>query len=200
MPATTVVDFVKTLSQLRPASTFLVLHRYKNARGEVADYNILFHISYKNALQKSLDVVRAFIPAEGNNLQQQAKDELIASYTQSLTNIDETKVDEIDDSYARFFDEDNKYIKGIKMHRTTQQLHLYGLVHQKRIITAIIYPTKNSRALTIEKNKIRKLCPVNRFRQFKILPNQLEKISVEKQTLLPPDPLEFNPDDFLDEE
>ena len=38
-------DFVGTLASIRPAATFLRLHHYRNELGEVADYNIVFHIN-----------------------------------------------------------------------------------------------------------------------------------------------------------
>lgn len=184
-----VSEFVAELSKIRPSSTFLVIHKYRNEQSELADFNILFHISYKNALEKSLKTLEAFEPKD--DLQKQAQQELIVSFLDSLHKIDTTKIDEIDDNYHRFFDENGKYIKGVKLHLPTGNLHLYGFIHQKRVIEPGVYKAVNSRPLTIEKNKLRKLCSVSRFRQFRMLPNQVEKIKVEKISLLPPDENQF---------
>ena len=73
------------------------------------------------------------------------------------------------------------------MHKETGELHLYGFVHQKVVIEPGVYKKVNSRHLTIEKNKLSKLVPVNKFRQFKILPDQVKKIKVDNICFLPPE-------------
>jgi hypothetical protein len=163
----------------------LVLHKYTNAKGEVADFNIIFHMSYENALKRSIAIVEAFKPT--GELQLQAQIEVLASYQESLHKVQTIPIDTVDDGYHHYRDDDGKLIQGVKLHEESETLHLYGLIHLKRVIVPIVYPKVNSRPLTIEKNKLRKLCPVSRFRQFKLQPNQLEKIVVQKLTLLPPE-------------
>ena len=177
-------EFISTLANLRSASTFLVLHKYRNAHGETADFNIVFHMSYENALKKSIVAANAY--AAVGDLAEQAKAEVLASYKQSLHNVQTTPLEEVDDAYDRYFDDDQNEIKGIKLHRDSDTLHLFGLIHLKRVLVPGTYKTVNSRPLTIEKRKIQKLCPADRFRQFRLLPTQVEKITVEKMNLLPP--------------
>ena len=124
--------FVAELSKLRPSSTFLSLMRYRNEFSEVSDFNIVFHMSYENALKKSIGALEAFEPF--SNMQRLAKQDLLGSYQHSLDQIAFTSVKEIDDAYTRFFDEKGRYIKGVKMHTKTHTLHLYGLLNHKRII------------------------------------------------------------------
>lgn len=178
------LEFIAELAALRTASTFLNLHRYRNEAGEVADFNIVFHISYENALKRSVAVLEAMVA--DSTLAKQARHELLESFHTSIANIKNTPVEEVDDAYTRFFDDDGEYIKGVKMHTETGNLHLYGFAHQKVVITPGVYPTKNRRPLTIEKDKLKKLCPVSKFRQFRMLPNQVEKIKVQHISLLPP--------------
>lgn len=187
------IEFVTELAALRTGSTFLTLHKYENAKGEVADHLIVFHMSYENALKKSLELARAHVAV--SELEKQARNEVIASYEKSLKKMAETPVEEIDDQYQRFIDTDGSYIKGVKVHRDTSELYVYGKAHLKRIITPGIYKKVNSRPLTIAKREIQKLCPASKFRQYKVNPSQLEKIRVENLTLLPPEG-----DDFGDEE
>lgn len=177
-------EFIDTLAKLRPSATFLSLIGYRNEHSEVADYSVVFHISYENALKRSLIALSSFVPED--TLQAKAKDELINSYTNSLAKMAETKVEEIDDAYTRFFDENGAYIKGVKVHTATSTLHLYGLVNAKRVVIPGSYPTRNKRDLTIAKDKIRKMCPVEKFRQFRITPGQVDRIQVENLSLLPP--------------
>jgi hypothetical protein len=177
-------DFVAELAKLHPSSTFLTLHGYRNEHSEVADYNIVFHISYENALKKSVSILDSYLPID--DLQAKAKTELLTSFKNSLTNIKETPIEEIDDEYTRFFS-DGKYVKGVKMHTATGTLHLYGSVVNKKVIIPASYPKKNKRELTIAKDKLRRMCPVDKFRQFKILPENVTSISVGNLNLLPPE-------------
>lgn len=151
----------------------------------MADFNIIFHMSYENALERSITIVENFQPE--NELQARAQIEVLESFKSSLHKIQTTPLDEVDDAYTRFRGDDGKFINGIKMHTETNKLHLFGLFHAKRVITPGIYKPVNSRPLTIEKKKIQKLCPVSKFRQFRVDPLQVEKIAVQHISLLPPE-------------
>jgi hypothetical protein len=177
-------QFVAELAKLRPASTFLTLKGYRNETSEIADYSVAFHISYSSALQKSITLLESMLLT--GDLEKQARDELIVSFNKSLSKMAETPIEEMEDGYTRFFDESGNHIKGVKMHTDTHTLHLYGLVVHKRVLLPGNYKTKNSRPLTIAKDKLRYLTPVGKFRQFKITPFQVDRIGVEKLSLLPP--------------
>ena len=177
--------FVNELSKLRPASTFLTLKGYRSESSEIADYSLAFHISYANALKQSIATLEAL--ATVGDLEAQAKRELLESFHKSLLKGEETAVEDIDDAYTRFFDDDGNYIKGVKMHTATGALHLYGLVVHKRVLMPGNYAKVNSKPLTIAKNKMRALTRVGKFQQFKILPSQVDKIAVEGLDLLPPE-------------
>lgn len=177
-------QFVNELSTLRPSSTFLTLAGYRNESSELADYSIVFHINYQKTVERSIKVLEGIIPT--NSLQELAKKELLNSFQTSVRKAQETPVEEIDDAYTRFFDSDGSYIKGCKMHTTTGILHLYGLVVHKRIIMPGLYPQSNRKEFTVVKDALRRQCPVSKFRQFRILPHQVERISVENLSLLPP--------------
>lgn len=177
--------FVLELSKLRTGSTFLNLHKYCNEAGEIADYNIIFHMSYENALKRSCAILEALVP--DSDLQAMAKHELLESYHKSIEKMAVTPIEEIDDAYTRFFEADGSYIKGVKLHTKTGHLHLYGLVHQKRVLTPGVYKKVNSKPLTIEKSKLSRTVPAGKFRQFRLLPTQVERIKVEGLSFLPPE-------------
>lgn len=177
-------QFVLELGRLRPSATFLSLLGYRNEASEVADYSIIFHMSYTNALRRSLVVLEGVVP--DNDYAAIAKKELQASYQASIDKMATTPIEEIDDNYTRFFDETGQYIKGVKLHTATGTLHLYGLVNHKRVLMPGQYKQTNRKPLTIAKDNLRRLCPVNKFRQFKITPYQVDRISVENLSLLPP--------------
>lgn len=177
--------FVTELSKLRPSATFLSIMGYRNEHSEVADYSLIFHMSYENALKRSLLALESVVPT--SDMESVAKQELVAGFQKSLDKMAETPIEALEDGYTRFFDSDGKYIKGVKLHDATDTLHLYGLVNHKRVLLPGNYPKSNKRPLTIAKDKLRRLCPVAKFRQFRITPNQVDRISVENLSLLPPE-------------
>lgn len=168
-------EFILKLSKLRQSSTFLTLHNYKNEYGEVANYNIVFHISYENALKKSISIIENYLPS--NNLEHVAKSELIDGYNKSLLKAQDIEI--IDEYYHHIYDSDGKIIKGIKIHNENEELYIYGFIVNKSIIENGNYPVRNKRPLTIAKDNLRKLTPVDKFRQFKITQSKLNSISVE---------------------
>lgn len=175
--------FVVELAKLRPNSTFLTLKGYRNEHSEISDYSIVFNVSYQNALKKSIVSLSEYVPISA--LEIKAKDALIESFKKSLTNMETTPFEELQENYTHFKDEDGSYIKGVKFHDESQTIHLYGFVAHKKVIIPGNYPKRNKQELTIVKDKLRKLCSVSKFRQFKILSDQLDYIAVNKLILLP---------------
>lgn len=176
--------FVTKLANLRPSSTFLTLKGYRSNSAEIADYNICFHISYKNALEKSIKTLEAM--SLSNDIDRQAREALLASYRKSLENSE--PVEKREPAYEYFVDQDDVPIKGIKVHRKSNTLHIFGLLHSKRVLMPGV-PGKQtvSSSLVAAKRKLQSCCATGKFRQFKITPDRVESISVEKLSLLPPE-------------
>lgn len=172
--------FVKELGKLRSGSTFLSLKGYRNAHGEVSNYSLVFHMSYEKALEKSIDIVNKFEPT--SELQLEAKNNVIASLTKSLS---KPAIEEVNDAYVHFQNEDGSYVKGVKLHQESNTIHIYGLQVHKRVLIPGEYPTRNKRPLTVEQDFIKSLTPVSKFRQFKITRNQVDSISVDGMKFLP---------------
>jgi hypothetical protein len=178
--------FVTELGKLRPASTFLAILGYRNDASEIADYSLAFHFSYENALKKSIKVLSELDLT--TDLEKQARTELLASFENSLARGSATpELEERDPTYQYFTDDDGNYIKGVKYHPGKDQVYLYGLVVHKRVRLPGIYPQKNKRPLTVAKDKLRYLTPVGKFRSFIMTSSQVDSISVENLSLLPPE-------------
>ena len=178
------VQFVTELSKLRPSSTFLTVGGYRNEHSEVADYSLIFHMSYKSALERSINTLLSLSLTDSLDIV--ARDELLSSFRRSLDKVNVSPIEEREDAYQHFTDEDGSYIKGIKLHTKTSVLHLYGLVVHKRVIMPGVYPVSDERPLAKAKRQLRHLTSVGKFRQFRLLPSQVDYISVQKLTLLPP--------------
>lgn len=178
-------QFVTELGKLRPSSTFLTVRGYRNEHSEIADYSVAFHFSYENALKKSIEKLAALDLQ--TDLEKRARKELLDSFNNSLARgAGSPELEERDPTYSYFKGDDGQYIKGVKMHRDTWTLYLYGLVVHKRVLMPGFYPSKNRRELTVAKDKLRYLTPVGKFRSFKMTPSQVDHITVENISLLPP--------------
>ena len=71
--------------------------------------------------------------------------------------------------------------KGIKVHKTTGILYIYGMREHKEIITEGNYPSVNSRPLTIAKNILKKQLRTGKFKQFVV--RNIETLNANKETL-----------------
>lgn len=178
-------QFVTELSKLHPSSTFLTVAGYRNAHSEVANYSIVFNMSYHNALVRSIDFLEKM--GSSSAAENFAREEVLNDFRISLNNNKSYPIEEREDAYRHFKDKDGNYIKGVKLHMRSDTLHLYGLVAHKRVLMPGMYPSKKENPLAKAKRQLRYATPVGKFRQFKILPSQVEYIAVSKLTLLPPD-------------
>jgi hypothetical protein len=180
------IAFVAELANLKPSSTFLTLKGYRNSYSEIADYNIVFHMSYEAALKKSLEIIQKYNPT--GDYEKIAREELITSFQKSLSKLEDVKEEEMENHYLHFVGEDGKFIKGVKMHLDTETLHLYGLVVHKKVTCPGEYPEVDKRRkLTAVKDKLRGLCPVSKFRQFKVTSENVDSVQVANLSLLPPE-------------
>lgn len=179
-------SIIEKLQTLRPNSTFLSITDYTNNQNELADYNIVFHVSYESLLKRSVDKLIQYQPK--NDIELQAKRELLTSYTNSLKKLETSDIDQVSDGYRHFYDDSGRMIKGVKLHEETDVLHLYGLVVHKKVKQSATSTKKtNSKDLTLAKNKIVNTLPISKWRQFKIQPDRVAKIAVENINLLQED-------------
>lgn len=179
-------NIVETLASGRTSSTFLSIRGYRSASGEIADHTICFHMSYGSALERSIAALSEIVPAD--DTEATAKAELLASYQKSLEKV-RSEPEVLGEVYDRVLDSKGAPIKGIKYHRQSGRLHIFGLAMAKKVLVPGTYSKEvKSKPLTIAKNRLRKSLPVERFRQFIVDPSHCEAIRFEGQTLtLTPD-------------
>ncbi len=176
-------EIINEFAKLRPASTFLSIRNYTNEQGELANLTLGFHFSYINLLRRSIEILKEIEPS--NKIGLMAKRELIASYEESLERYEARDYSVAEAHYEYFKDAQDNLIKGIKLHRLNEELHLNGLLVRKEIIVPGNYKVVNSSEKTIAKNKLRLQLPINKYRQFIIKKNKLETIRVEHISINP---------------
>jgi hypothetical protein len=174
------VKLVVTAKTIKGTS-FVGLRDYSNAQGEVSNYTINAGISYFNVLtsdyQKLIDIQNDIVLT----LKKQYPIAVVEkSYYEVLTSLEKRLSDEEtkeqlraegDKTIAQSDAQINAYInlaKGVKLHKDTMQLHVFGLVVRKTILQPTEYKKTKSRELTIVKNKIKNLCEFkqDKYRTF----------------------------------
>jgi hypothetical protein len=172
-------------------TSFVGVRDYENKQGEVSNYTINVGITYENVLKNDFNSLK-----EKQNLiiEKLEKDyELILiekAYKEIYTSLEKRLSDEQikeqlraenDKTIAQSDAQINAYIslaKGVKLHKDSLQLHVFGLVVKKTILQPIEYKQTNSRELTIVKNKIEKICE---FKQSKYRTFIFNKAEVKMQ-------------------
>lgn len=184
------VKLVVTAKTIKGTS-FVGVRTYENKQGEISNYTINAGISYVNVLkhdyQNLIEKQKEVYAVLNKNYPIAVIDE---AYKQVLTSLEKRLSDEQtkeqlraegDKTIAQSDAQINAYIniaKGVKLHKDTLQLHVFGLVVKKTILKPIQYKEVKSRELTIVKNKIEKLCE---FKQSKYRTFIFSKSEVKMQ-------------------
>lgn len=163
---------VNKLSKVRPSATLATISNYKNSEGEVADYSVVLNFSYENALKRSIETLESYTPENDEEIL--AKESLLQSFNKSLTKDHSDTTDGYESVTVK-----GKALKGVKKHTKTNTLHLSGMLNLKRVITSVSKKEKKQTA----KDKLLSLCPISKYRQFKIDPHNCASISIDGTTI-----------------
>ncbi len=167
-------------NQIQPGATMLAVREYTNNYDEVSDFSIVFHIDYLNAVKRSLQIINALQPK--SILEEVARRELIESYLETLSGQGNSR-DTNSHAYEPIKDGTGTIVKGVRWHSNYTRIYLYGLLVWKKILSPGQYKETNRAPLTIVKDSLRRLTPVDRFRQFILIQDRFKSIGVVKMTL-----------------
>lgn len=167
-------------NKIRQGSTMLAIRGYRNNYDEVADYSLVFHVNYLNAIKRSKQIIEQYEPT--NDLEIMAKLQLLDSYADTLSGKGNSR-DTSSHAYEPIIDGDGEVVNGVRWHSDFSRIYLYGFICFKRVITPGNYPEVNHQPLTIVKNKLRRLTPSEKFRSFILIDGRFDKIDVEKMQL-----------------
>lgn len=139
--------------------------------GETSKYLINFGIDYHNACAEDKVLLESYIPKD--TLEETAKAEMLQSLNETLTN-------GVSSSYTNA-DTFVQIGKGIRQHKETNELYVWGFVESKEQVAPPTNPKKpvNSRPLTLAKREIEKACNFKRmkFGQFILNPSNIAGIT-----------------------
>jgi hypothetical protein len=172
-------------------TSFVGIRNYENKQGEISNQTILVGINFENVLKHDFQVLKEkqkdlFLELEKKH----SKELIIEAYKKVYDSLEKRLSDETIKEKLRLegdstilasdaqIDAFNHIAKGVKLHKETEQLHIFGLVVKKTIINPIEYQTVNSRELTIVQNKIKKFCG---FKQDKYRTLIFDKATIKLQ-------------------
>lgn len=166
---------IKSIDNLREATEngcrFMSFLYTTKGTEETNRYTINFGVDYINSLKEDKVLLEAYAPK--NELEIQAKEELLESINKSLTpKTLEEKAEDVFDHLG----------KGIKQHKESGEIYLWGFIQDRVNVSPAKNPKKpvNSRPLTIAKKDIAKACGFKRekFGQFILNPSHIAGILV----------------------
>ena len=152
--------------------SFVSIKGYTNSFGEVANNVVNVGASLTKAKEKDVETLQNLdVTKLGGDsiLLEKARVELINSFLNPNENRSNGQID----AYTIV-------AKGIKVHNETGEIYIFGLRTSKTVITEGIYPTVNSRPLTIAKNQLRKDLKSNKFTQYKLSSTSTIKLNGEE--------------------
>lgn len=180
-------DCTKKLATLRPDAQFLGIFGYNNVgNGRIADFSIVFHISYHNSLKRSIQILKNYRPSLLDcrefslDTLIRAREELLDSFDRSIRGVNYCPAAE---SYDKVVDFYGKPIPGVKLHREQDLLHLYGFVVHVKEISPPIKEKGELMELTRAKKFLRHLAKSNKWVQFRLERDRFKKIGVGNLTI-----------------
>ncbi len=192
MKTSQAIKIIDTLREVTKQGTRFMSFLYTTkGTEETSIYNINFGISYKTAVESDLAAVEAKdvstieIPEDlklkgvTTELLQEAKEKIILSATQNLT-------EGVSESYTQK-DTFESIGKGIRIHKDTDQIYIYGFVQSKTQVAEAKNPKKpvNSKPSTLAKALVEKACDFkrNKFKQFILNPENIAGIKVSGEII-----------------
>ena len=168
---------------------FITLNGYVNEAGEIANHNILVNINVMNAKKtdnKMLHDTNVEVISKKSaksfalDILNLALSEMIIA---SDKNISENKEDRTAQSQAQT-DAYIQFGKGLKLHKETGLIHIFGFKNQKKITKPGVYKPVNSSDKTLAKKEITKVLNLRsgKFHTFKIA--EIKSVNLENKTLV----------------
>jgi hypothetical protein len=168
-------------------ANFIGISEYKSEKsGEIANYVVCTNISVENAKKKDLEKLQTLnlqaFAAENSKftaeLIAEAHAELLASAIKNLNS-------EISERSAQSQGQTDAFIQlfgGLKLHKDTLAVHIFGMSISKTVIVPGEYKTVKSSDKTICKKAIKKFCKLRAesFRTFILTNAESVSISNEK--------------------
>jgi hypothetical protein len=174
-------EIVRQLATIK-GNRFVSITYLSKKANELARHTLNIGFNYNTLVEKSVTELELLIEENKlvwNDLQKEAAQEVLASLNKTLV---AHQNGEQNDDYTK----KGMYapiVNGINVNLNDGSIQVFGLSHTKVVLVEGVYPTVNSKPLTIAKNEIRSLLSISKFREFAIDPGQVSECKVNGETL-----------------
>jgi hypothetical protein len=175
--STVAIQVIANLSRVlakSPTGVSLVsIKGYTNSFSEVSNNLVNVGASLTNAKAKDIITLQGLdvTTFNGDSIQlEKARVDLINSFINPNQNRSQGQID----AYTII-------AKGIKVHNITGKIYIFGLRTNKTVIEQGIYPTVNSKPLTLAKNQLKKDLKSSKFTQYAL--ENITSVKLNGQTL-----------------
>lgn len=165
-------------NNLRQGATFMSIKGYTDNFGGTSNFGIVFHVSYINAVKKSLNIWQAYTPR--NELECKVRKELLDSYLDTLSG---SNFRARSAHAYRPISDGKSLIRSVKWHDNGKACHFWGFGVHKIELKHAIYPFDMRNESTIVRRYFLNMTPLHRFRQFKIVEGRFNSIGIDNLTL-----------------
>jgi hypothetical protein len=152
--------FAELVAELRSGKgcRFVQIRYTAKGTGEVANHTLAMGVNLDRAYRRDEKIINLTRPQ--TDLGREAKAAVLASVQETITKgVGNNSAYTQKDTYETV-------APGIKYHKETFELYVYGFSIRKNVVTPGVYKTVKSAPLTLEKDKLRKKLKMGRFRQF----------------------------------
>lgn len=182
-------EATRALSEIKKGSTFLTVRHYMNNFGEICDFSVVFHVSYRNAVTRSLELLQGYTPSHSDCLGKPyllselftARAELLYSFKMTLEGHNPLATSA--DAYSQVDDGKGSAISGVKLHDKQDILHLNGFRVYRNVLLKGNYPEDRRMPKTVAKDDLRDRLPIGRYVQFKLTPGKFRSLIVAGITI-----------------
>lgn len=167
-----IANITNALAKSPTGVSFVSIKGYTNSYGEVSNNLVNVGATLAKAKAKDIETLQALdVTTLGGDsiLLEKARVELINSFV----NPNEVRSQAQIDAYTIV-------ANGIKVHNETGEIYIFGLRTSKTVIEQGVYPTVNSRPLTLAKNQLKKDLKSSKFTQYKLSSTSTIKLNGEE--------------------
>lgn len=144
-------------------STFVGIRGYANKNGEIANVTVNVGASYQNVLNGDLNKLNTITDESINQIAIETnlpKEILLQAIVELIDSIQKNLSKDLENHTNQSKGQIDAYIpicKGIKLHKESLNVNVFGFLNKKTIIQEGTYPpSPKSRPLTIAKNELKK--------------------------------------------
>lgn len=170
-------------------SQFVGIQNYTSKNGEVSNVTINANITYKNAQKKDLNTLKSLTEQDLKGLSLTTNlpfETMKIAHAEMINSLEKNLSDNKEEHTAASKAQADTYVHitpAIKVHKTTLEVYVTGLVENKTVLVPGEYKHTNKREKTQCKDAITKHCNLRGGKYREYLVGEISKIKISGQSI-----------------